>query len=165
MDDKGGIGYSDLLAKIPGFGESLSQLGQQYELSMLRPETLLKILGKSAHKYIMGLYDRAAVDEGRRMAEAIAELSKIMSVYSQKEKKEMKKKKYKLETGYGMEEFSKENVLCMALNYGNEINWLRLCKGLGVEDGNYLRSFLDENMTKKDWLTVQALWEIGRAHV
>lgn len=159
MDDKGGIGYSDLLAKIPGFGESLSQLGQQYELSMLRPETLLKILGKSAHKYIMGLYDRAAVDEGRRMAEAIAELSKIMSVYSQKEKKEMKKKKYKLETGYGMEEFSKENVLCMALNYGNEINWLRLCKGLGVEDGNYLRSFLDENMTKKDWLTVQALWD------
>ena len=163
MDDKGGIGYSDLLAKIPGFGESLSQLGQQYELSMLRPETLLKILGKSAHKYIMGLYDRAAVDEGRRMAEAIAELSKIMSVYSQKEKKEMKKKKYKLETGYGMEEFSKENVLCMALNYGNEINWLRLCKGLGVEDGNYLRSFLDENMTKKDWLTVQALWDhIGK---
>ena len=163
MDDKGGIGYSDLLAKIPGFGESLSQLGQQYELSMLRPETLLKILGKSAHKYIMGLYDKAAVDEGRRMAEAIAELSKIMSVYSQKEKKEMKKKKYKLETGYGMEEFSKENVLCMALNYGNEINWLRLCKGLGVEDGNYLRSFLDENMTKKDWLTVQALWDhIGK---
>lgn len=97
------------------------------------------------------------------MAEAIAELSKIMSVYSQKEKKEMKKKKYKLETGYGMEEFSKENVLCMALNYGNEINWLRLCKGLGVEDGNYLRSFLDENMTKKDWLTVQALWDhIGK---
>lgn len=163
MDDRGGIGYSDLLAKIPGFGESISQLGQQYELSMLRPETLLKILGKSAHKYIMGLYDRAAVDEGRRMAEAIAELSKIMSVYSQKEKKEMKKKKYKLETGYGMEEFSKENVLCMALNYGNEINWLRLCKGLGVEDGNYLRSFLDENMTKKDWLTVQALWDhIGK---
>lgn len=163
MDDKGGIGYSDLLAKIPGFGESLSQLGQQYELSMLRPETLLKILGKSAHKYIMGLYDKAAVDEGRRMADAIAELSKIMSVYSQKEKKEMKKKKYKLETGYGMEEFSKENILCMALNYGNEINWLRLCKGLGVEDGNYLRSFLDENMTKKDWLTVQALWDhIGK---
>ncbi|MGM9580340.1 MAG: LPD23 domain-containing protein [Anaerovibrio sp.] len=163
MDDKGGIGYSDLLAKIPGFGESLSQLGQQYELSMLRPETLLKILGKSAHKYIMGLYDKAAVDEGRRMAEAIAELSKIMSVYSQKEKKEMKKKKYKLETGYGMEDFSKENILCMALNYGNEINWLRLCNGLGVEDGNYLRSFLDENMTKKDWLTVQALWDhIGK---
>lgn len=163
MDDKGGIGYSDLLAKIPGFGEDLSQLGQQYELSILRPETLLKILGKSAHKYIMGLYDRAAVDEGRRMAESITELNKIMSVYSQKEKKEMKKKKYKLETGYGVEELTKENVLCMAMNYGNEINWLRLCKGLSVEDGVYLRSFLEKNMTKKDWLTVQALWDhIGK---
>ena len=163
MDDKGGIGYSELLAKIPRFGEKLSQLGQRYELAMLRPEVLLKILGKSAHKYIMGLYDKAAVDEGRRMAKAIAELSKIMSVYSQKEKKEMRKAKYKLKTGYGIEEFSKENILCMALNYGNKINWLRLCKGLGVEDGNYLRSFLDENMTKKDWLTVQALWDhIGK---
>lgn len=163
MDDRGGIGYNDLLAKIPGLGEAVSQLGQQYEISILRPENLLRLLGKSAHKYIMGLYDRAAVDEGRRMAEAIAELSSIMSVYTQKEKKEMKKQRYEFMTGYGTEKFTKENILCMALNYGNETNWLRLCRGFEIEDGEQLRAFIEENMDKRDWLTVQAIWDhIGK---
>lgn len=163
MDDKGGIGYNDLLAKIPRLGETISQLGQQYEISILRPENLLRLLGKSAHKYIMGLYDKAAVDEGRRMAEAIAELSSIMSVYTQKEKKEMKKQRYEFMTGYGVEKITKENILCMALNYGNETNWLRLCRGFEIEDGEQLRAFIDENMSKRDWLTVQAIWDhIGK---
>lgn len=159
-DDAGGLGYNDILAKIPGFGKTLSRYGQTYLTSHVKPEELLKLLGKAAHKYIYGLYDKAATDEGRRTATAIRQLQEIMSVYTDKEKREWTKAEYTLPTTG--EKVTKENILCMALNLGNETNYQRLYRGLGVHNDmqeKALTKFIQENMTEKDWDTVQKIWD------
>ncbi|MBO6247170.1 MAG: hypothetical protein J6N55_12935, partial [Anaerovibrio sp.] len=156
--DTGGLGYNDILAKIPFIGENLSHVGQKYINAHIKPEELLKLVGEKAHKYIYGLYERAANEEGKMTADSVQKLKDILSVYSHTEKREWKKQKYIFESGAGTEKISKENIICMALNRGNETNWHRLFRGLRV-DPDYLANFIDENMTEKDWDTVQALWD------
>ena len=158
-DNVGGLGYNDYLAKIPGIGPTLSKYGSKYLVAHMKPEEMIRLLGPVAHKYLYGLYDRAAGENGRRTAEATQKLQEIMSVYSRKEKQEFSKQQYRLRTGAGEEMLSKENVICMALNMGNDVNFIRLYKGLGVM-GNVAQAFIERNMTKKDWEVVQAIWDL-----
>lgn len=157
-DDVGGIGYNDVLAKIPGFGPTLSQYGSKYLVAHMKPEEIIKLLGPTAHKYLYGLYDRAAGETGKRTSQAVEKLQEIMSVYSRKEKQEFSKQKYALTTGAGREMLSKENIICMALNMGTDTNFVRLYKGLDISS-DVLQSFVEKNMTKKDWETVQKIWD------
>lgn len=158
-DNIGGLGYNDYFAKIPGIGPTLSQYGSKYLVAHMKPEEMIRLLGPVAHKYLYGLYDRAAGENGRRTAEATKKLQKIMSVYSRKEKQNFSKQQYKLRIGKKEETFSKENIICMALNMGNDVNFIRLYKGLDVM-GNVLQGFVERNMTKKDWEVVQAIWDL-----
>ena len=157
-DDAGGIGYNDFFAKIPGLGPTISEYGSKYLTAHMKPEELIKLLGDKAHKYLYNLYDRAAGERGKRTAESIKKLQEIMSVYSRKEKQNMSKQVYELRTGAGVEKLSKENVICMALNMGTDKNFVRMYKGLGI-DGLSTQRFIETNMTKKDWETVQKLWD------
>ena len=157
-DDVGGIGYNDYLAKIPGLGPTLSQYGAKYLVAHMKPEEIIKLLGPTAHKYLYGLYDRAAGATGKRTAQAVEKLQEIMSVYSRKEKQDFSKQKYALFTGAGQEMLSKENIICMALNMGTDTNFVRLYKGLGISS-DVLQAFVEKNMTKKDWETVQKIWD------
>ncbi len=157
-DDAGGIGYNDFFAKIPGLGPTISEYGSKYLTAHMKPEELIKLLGDKAHKYLYNLYDRAAGERGKRTAESIKKLQEIMSVYSRKEKQNMSKQVYELRTGAGVEKLSKENVICMALNMGTDKNFVRMYKGLGI-DGLSTQRFIEANMTKKDWETVQKLWD------
>ena len=158
-DNIGGLGYNDYFAKIPGIGPTLSQYGSKYLVAHMKPEEMIRLLGPVAHKYLYGLYDRAAGENGRRTAEATQKLQEIMSVYSRKEKQNFSKQQYKLRIGKKEETFSKENIICMALNMGNDVNFIRLYKGLDVM-GNVLQGFVERNMTKKDWEVVQAIWDL-----
>ncbi len=158
-DNIGGLGYNDYFAKIPGIGPTLSQYGSKYLVAHMKPEEIIRLLGPVAHKYLYGLYDRAAGENGRRTAEATQKLQEIMSVYSRKEKQNFSKQQYKLRIGKKEETFSKENIICMALNMGNDVNFIRLYKGLDVM-GNVLQGFVERNMTKKDWEVVQAIWDL-----
>ena len=158
-DNIGGLGYNDYFAKIPGIGPTLSQYGSKYLVAHMKPEEMIRLLGPVAHKYLYGLYDRAAGENGRRTAEATKKLQEIMSVYSRKEKQNFSKQQYKLRIGKKEETFSKENIICMALNMGNDVNFIRLYKGLDVM-GNVLQGFVERNMTKKDWEVVQAIWDL-----
>jgi hypothetical protein len=157
-DDAGGIGYNDFLAKIPGLGPTLSGYGAKYLTAHMKPEELIRLLGNAAHRYLYNLYDRAAGENGKRTAEAVRKLQEIMSVYSRKEKQDFGKQRYELRTGAGVERLSKENVICMALNMGTDINFVRLYKGLGIT-WEAAQAFIEENMTKRDWETVQAIWD------
>lgn len=158
-DNIGGLGYNDYFAKIPSIGPTLSQYGSKYLVAHMKPEEMIRLLGPVAHKYLYGLYDRAAGENGRRTAEATQKLQEIMSVYSRKEKQNFSKQQYKLRIGKKEETFSKENIICMALNMGNDVNFIRLYKGLDVM-GNVLQGFVERNMTKKDWEVVQAIWDL-----
>lgn len=158
QEDTGGMGWNDALAKIPGAGEGLARYGQKGLAAIIKPEELLNALGKKAHRYIYGIYERAAEKESRMVKQELTDLQTILSGYSHSERRHWKDAKYTLRTADGKELMSKENILCMALNLGNETNRQRLIGGLGIAEADVV-SFVEEHMTTKDWQLVQDIWD------
>lgn len=157
-DDAGGLGYNDIAAKVPGVGKVIANAGQKYLAVSMKPEEMLKMIGEKAHRYIYGTYEQAANREAEMTAANIYYMRDVLSVYSHKEKLDWQKKKYSLQLAGETEMLSKENIICMALNLGNEINTARLCAGFGITEEN-ARGFIYQHMQKKDWETVQKIWD------
>lgn len=158
QEDTGGMGWNDALAKIPGAGEGLARYGQKGLAAIIKPEEILNALGKKAHRYIYGIYERAAEKESRMVKQELTDLQKILSDYSHAERRHWKDAKYTLTTADGKELLSKETILCMALNLGSETNRQRLAGGLGLAEKDVLK-FVEEHMTAKDWQLVQDIWD------
>lgn len=158
QEDTGGMGWNDALAKIPFVGEGLARYGQEGLAAIIKPEEILNALGKKAHQYIYGIYERAAEKESRMVKQELTDLQTILSGYSHSERRHWKDTKYTLRTADGKELMSKENVLCMALNLGNETNRQRLIGGLGISETDAMH-FVEEHMTAKDWQLVQDIWD------
>lgn len=157
-ENEGGLGYNDWIAKVPGVGRLIARQGQGFLTAMMKPEEILRALGPAAHRYLYGIYEKAAQEEGARIEQEYKTLKGILSGYSHSEKRAWKEKKYTFQTGAGKELWSKENIICAALNLGTETNVQRLAGGLGV-DAQDVRDFINEHMTKKDWTLVQDLWD------
>lgn len=156
--DKGGLGYNDLVDKIPLIGDAMARGGAKYLSSMMKPEEIINILGTKAHKYLYETYERASNLEAEMMTKNVYKIKEILKDYSHSEKLSWKKQQYKLEFEDGtVENLSKENVICMALNLGNDINRSRLAVGFGLTE-EYLKEFVEKHMTKKDWQMVQDIW-------
>ena len=158
QEDTGGMGWNDALAKIPFVGEGLARYGQEGLAAIIKPEEILNALGKKAHRYIYGIYERAAEKESRMVKQELTDLQTILSGYSHSERRHWKDTKYTLRTADGKELMSKENILCMALNLGNETNRQRLIGGLGIAEADVV-SFVEEHMTATDWQFVQDIWD------
>ena len=153
-EDTGGIGYSELLAKTPLVGEVLAKYGREGSLLLTKPELIMRLLGEKAHRYLYGTYDRAQMKESEILGEKQKELEKIFSVYTRKE--HMKWKDRNIDAHGDM--LSKENVLCLALNWGTFTNRKRVLDGVG-QKFDVIRT-LHENMTEKDWKVVQEVWNL-----
>ena len=153
-EDTGGIGYSELLAKTPFVGEVLAKYGQEGSLLLTKPELIMRLLGEKAHRYLYGTYDRAQMKESEILGEKQKELEKIFSVYTRKER--MKWKDRNIDAHGDM--LSKENVLCLAMNWGTFTNRKRVLDGVG-QKFDVIRT-LHENMTEKDWKVVQEVWNL-----
>ena len=54
---------------------------------------------------------------------------------------------------------SKEEIICLALNYGNKTNIERILSGYGWDDRK-LRYLFQSALTSKDWDFVQATWDM-----
>ena len=153
-DDVGGMGYSDLLARIPLLGEVVAKAAQEGNIQLTKPELILRLMGDKAHRYIYGTYDRAQMKESELLEEKRAALEKIFSVYSRREK--MKWKDRNIDAHGDM--LSKENVLCLAMNWGTFTNRKRVMDDIG-QKFDVIRT-LHENMTEKDWKVVQEVWNL-----
>lgn len=153
-EDTGGIGYGELLAKTPFVGEVLAKYGQEGSLLLTKPELIMRLLGEKAHRYLYGTYDRAQMKESEILGEKQKALEKIFSVYTRKER--MKWKDRNIDAHGDM--LSKENVLCLAMNWGTFTNRKRVLDGVG-QKFDVIRT-LHENMTEKDWKVVQEVWNL-----
>lgn len=151
--DTGGVGYSDWLAKAPGIGEQMALLAQKGMLNLMKPEVMIRLLGEEAHSYIYGTIERAQMKETKLLGESQDELLRIFSVYTKEERMTWKDRTIKA----GGEKLTKENVLCLALNWGSEINRKRILDGIGQKLD--VEAVLAEHMTKKDWKVVQEVWD------
>ena len=153
-EDTGGIGYGELLAKTPFVGKVLAKYGQEGSLLLTKPELIMRLIGEKAHRYLYGTYERAQMKESEILGEKKEELEKIFSVYTRKER--MKWKDRNIDAHGDM--LSKENVLCLAMNWGTETNRKRVMDDIG-QKFDVIRT-LHENMTEKDWKVVQEVWNL-----
>lgn len=153
-EDTGGIGYGELLAKTPFVGKVLAKYGQEGSLLLTKPELIMRLIGEKAHRYLYGTYERAQMKESEILGEKKEELEKIFSVYTRKER--MKWKDRNIDAHGDM--LSKENVLCLAMNWGTFTNRKRVLDGVG-QKFDVIRT-LHENMTEKDWKVVQEVWNL-----
>ena len=153
-EDTGGVGYGELLAKTPLVGKVLAKYGQEGSLLLTKPELIMRLLGEKAHRYLYGTYDRAQMKESEILGEKQKELEKIFSVYTRKER--MKWKDRNIDAHGDM--LSKENVLCLAMNWGTFTNRKRVMDDIG-QKFDVIRT-LHENMTEKDWKVVQEVWNL-----
>ena len=151
--DTGGVGYSDWLAKAPGIGEQMALLAQKGMLNLMKPEVMIRLLGEEAHSYIYGTIERAQMKETKLLGESQDELLRIFSVYTKEERMTWKDRTIKA----GGEKLTKENVLCLALNWGSEINRKRILDGIGQKFD--VEAVLKEHVTEKDWKVVQEVWD------
>ena len=157
--DIGGVGYNSVIAKLPGVGEPIARGGVKYLSSVIKPELIINMLGNKAHRYLYETFERAVNMEAEMQNDNVAAIKNMLKNYSHKEKMNWKKQKYKLEfENQGYEMVSKENIICMALNLGNEINKQRLTTSLGLPE-EYLMDFINKHMEKKDWELVQNIWD------
>ena len=151
-----------------------------YMNGLLKPEVLLSIMGGKDGgfiKYIyMPLFKAAEAEEIAREKEAAAQKALYKSFYTQQELRAMVNDpvmvdgpdgaKVKLQIGDDTD-ITKENLICMALNWGNEANRARLVVGqfdceneteLAQKQAELL-DVLAHTLSEKDWQFVQAMWD------
>ena len=170
-DNTGGLGYWELYTQSPLLKKLMESKGvtalihgnQRALAATMKVEEILLLLGPKAHKYIYGIYERAANNEAEMLADINGKLEKIMSVYTRKELVDWDNQAYTFTAGNDTQRVTKREIFCMALNMGNEVNRSRLVMGLGIDEKQnplYMSQFLAEHMTKKDWETVQKIWDL-----
>ncbi|MEG2344289.1 MAG: hypothetical protein RSB52_09035, partial [Acidaminococcaceae bacterium] len=151
------IGYQIEDHKV---GDVKGAMGK-YMSSLMKPEVLLRILGGKDGGFIKYIYNPLFDGNQKESLAKEKEAGVIRDLYNKfyakKERWEMCNKilPRTLEDG---SKLTKENLLCMALNWGNEGNRSRLCVGLGMGETKVF-ALLQEELTKKDWAFVQALWD------
>lgn len=107
-----------------------------------------------AKEHIYRPFEDAVREETTRKEKVKRELDALFAKhYNVKELAEYKRNRIK--TGEN-EYFTKEEFLCMALNWGNETNRDRLMTGLKFSRDKMMQLF--EHLEKKDWDFAQATW-------
>nr|DAX84660.1 MAG TPA: crystallin beta/gamma motif-containing protein [Caudoviricetes sp.] len=158
--DEGGLGYSKLLSKAPLLGQQMASAGQRYLAATMKPELMMELLGEKAHRYLYGTLERAAEKEAVMTGEAMLMVDHLVSVYTRKERQAWQERNI---MWWGGEKISKENILAMALNLGNEINRSRLAEGLSDQENPHIIdeivARIEQHMTEKDWQFVQGVWD------
>ena len=133
-------------------------------MELALPEVLIGRMGKKVYELIYKPVDRAYKKKREMTEETLKTLKQIFgegSFYTRKEWYSIRnEKKYifgTTENGKAIQK-TKENVLAMALNFGNQENRNRMCETYSCDEAK-IEKFLSENMEEKDWDFVEAVWK------
>lgn len=133
-------------------------------MELALPEVLIGRMGKRVYELIYKPVDRAYKRKREMTEKALRTLKQIFgegSFYTRKEWYSIRnEKKYifgTTENGKAIQK-TKENVLAMALNFGNQENRNRMCETYSCDESQ-IEQFLSENMEEKDWDFVEAVWK------
>ena len=142
----------------------------EYMVKHLKAETMLKVIGGKDGAIMHYLYN-TLFDAQEKKSEALEKNAERLKTileqyYTDYERQQMSEKKLGIALTDGTE-LTKENVLSMALNWGNEGNRSRLVAGLS-EKTPYtekdITEIFEKTMTAKDWAFVQEMWDYLNEH-
>ena len=142
-----------------------------YMSSIIKPEVLLRLTGGKEGAFIKYIYNilwKATENEARAKEQEAKEIKELVdNFYTREELKQFDKPIDGVTLSNG-EALSKNNVLSMALNWGNKTNQARLIVGLDLSPNEAvtrreIESIFAKTLTRKDWEFVQSIWNhIGR---
>lgn len=141
-----------------------------YMVELLKAETMLKVIGGRDGAIMHYLYN-TLFDAQEKKSEALAKNAERLKTilgqyYTEKERRQMSDKKIGIVLTDGTE-LTKENVLSMALNWGNKGNRSRLVAGLSTKTPyteKDVTEIFEKTMTVKDWAFVQEMWDYLNEH-
>ena len=141
-----------------------------YMVQLLKAETMLKVIGGRDGAIMHYLYN-TLFDAQEKKSEALAKNAERLKTilgqyYTEKERRQMSDKKIGIVLTDGTE-LTKENVLSMALNWGNKGNRSRLVAGLSTKTPyteKDVTEIFEKTMTVKDWAFVQEMWDYLNEH-
>jgi len=131
---------------------------------LLQPIVMLRTLGKTFVEYIYNPLFDGVEARTRMQSEAAESLNALFSKYwDKKTRGQMRDKEIGIQLADGTE-LTKEKVLVLALNWGNEGNRLRVVNGLTKEGLYYtneadIEDIFKQTMTAQDWAFVQEVWD------
>ena len=130
----------------------------EFFAKMLKPVVMLKALGNKWKKYFYDPLFDAFENQERMTMSAAEELNKLFGKYwSKSERRKIRNKELNVTLPDGTK-LTKEQVLAMALNWGNEGNRLRLLNSIST-DGADIENIFKQVLTEKDWAFVQEAWD------
>ena len=124
------------------------------------PEVLIERMGKKAYKYFYMPIDKATAHLREMKQSARNTFRQNFDMYSRKEWTEMRGEKlyaYGIDDRGNPMQWTKEQLIAMALNFGTKSNRQRLIETLWGNEADLL-DFLDKNLTSKDWDFVESVW-------
>ena len=124
------------------------------------PEVLIERMGEKAYKYFYMPIDKATAHLREMKQSARNTFRHNFDMYSRKEWTEMRGKKlyaYGIDDRGNPMQWTKEQLIAMALNFGTKSNRQRLIETLWGNEADLL-DFLDKNLTSKDWDFVESVW-------
>jgi hypothetical protein len=134
----------------------------------LKPEFLFELLDGGAKRGLWwrAMFEDIAEAENREQImheDAVNKLQTIWSRYTERERGAMHLNRQKYEL-LGNREFSKAQLISMALNMGNEDNVNRILNGADAKKEGWTREgimeVLEDQLTDRDWDTVQMIWDL-----
>ena len=117
-------------------------------------------MGEKAYKYFYMPIDKATAHLREMKQSARNTFRHNFDMYSRKEWTEMRGKKlyaYGIDDRGNPMQWTKEQLIAMALNFGTKSNRQRLIETLWGNEADLL-DFLDKNLTSKDWDFVESVW-------
>lgn len=156
---------TDPLPHAPGMRAKLKQGLRRVAAEHTRLEFLFRHLdGHQANGPLWSYFFKPLVEaenaENTLRAEDAAALKEIMGAYTRKERAEWFTKRIHVREAVSARSdgtFTKEHLLAVALNVGNEYNRDALKRGFGWDD-RALNAILAK-LDARDWTTVQAIWD------
>jgi hypothetical protein len=136
----------------------------EFYSQLLQPIVMLRTLGKAFVKYIYNPMFDGWEAKTRMSMEAAETLNTLFAKYwNKKERRAIRKKELDAELPDGTK-LTKEMVLALALNWGNDGNRLRVINGWTKEGQYYANEATIEDifrkyMTEKDWTFIQEAWD------
>ena len=150
-----------------------SKMGEKLQALLNMPDTIVPDLinmatltqfldgGKETGPAKEYIYRPLKAAEDRKLArytKAVAEINALFEAhYTPKQLGEYKNQRRAYEEIRGRF-FTKEEVLALALNWGNEGNRDRIRKGFGLTDQQVM-SIIDKTLEKRDWDFAQGVWD------
>ena len=130
-------------------------------LELTQPEVIMERMGEDVRAVLYDPIARAQIREDTLMEEANKKAAAIYGMYTQKEWRQMRNDRIYGLGYYGR--FTKEQILCMALNWGTETNRDRIKRAYGTPTKQLMDSDVEDMFSQalddRDWDFVEAVWE------